>query len=176
MPGHYYVRVTGGSSTAVFNYVLAVRAEALPSPTPETEPNDDGTPSLGNGMASFEGNDFSSANANGPFSMTTVVSAALTPAGDEDVFAVANTSNIPQEVYLETFNGGFGSCANNLDTQLRLRDAAGNVLAFGDDIGTGKFCSFVAYVIPVGGTVYAHVIDFGDNTAAPAYSLHISFP
>jgi hypothetical protein len=31
-------------------------------------------------------------------------------------------------------------------------------------------------VIPPATTVYAHVIDFGDNTAAAAYSLHVSFP
>ena len=42
--------------------------------------------------------------------------------------------------------------------------------------GTGRYCSFLAYVVPAGTTVYAHVIDFGDNTAAAAYSLHISFP
>ena len=83
---------------------------------------------------------------------------------------------VPAEVYLETFNGEFGACASNLDTQIRIRDAAGTVLAFDDDAGTARFCSFLAYVVPAGATVYAHVIDFGDNTISPAYSLHISFP
>jgi len=52
-----------------------VRAETLPTATPETEPNDDGTPSVGNGMGSFEGNDFSSAAANGPYSADTLITA-----------------------------------------------------------------------------------------------------
>jgi len=176
-PGTYFIRVTGnGSTTTIASYVLAVRAETLPAPTPETEPNDDGTPSLGNGMRSFEGNDFSSAAANGPYSADTLITGALDPAGDEDVFAIKNTGTSPAEVYLETFNGGFGACADGLDTQIRIRDAAGNVLAFDDDASLGRFCSFLPYVVPAGSTVYAHVIDFGDNTAAPAYSLHVSFP
>jgi len=175
-PGTYFVRVTANSATATFAYVLAVRAESLPAPTAETEPNDDGTPAIGNGMSTFEGNDFAIAAAGGPYGDDAVVSGALDPAGDEDVFAIANASTGPAEVYLETFNGDFGACAAGLDTQLRIRDASGNLLAFDDDAGTGRFCSFLAYVIPAGTTVYAHVIDFGDNTAAPAYSLHISFP
>ena len=176
-PGTYFIRVTGNSSTTtIASYVLAVRAETLPTPTPETEPNDDGTPALGNGMGSFEGNDFSSAAANGPFSADTLIAAALEPAGDEDVFAIQNTGTTPAEVTLEIFNGGFGACTDSLDTQIRIRDAAGNVLAFDDDAGMGRFCSFLPYLVSAGMTVYAHVIDFGDNTAAPAYSLHISFP
>jgi len=175
-PGTYFIRVNGNSATSVFRYVLAVRAVMLPAPTPETEPNDDGTPDIGNGMASFEGNDFSAAAANGPFSADTLVTGALNPIGDEDVFAIRNAGATPAEVYLETFNGGFGACTDGLDTQIRIRDASGTVLAFDDDASTGRFCSFLPYVIPPTTTVYAHVIDFGDNTTAAAYSLHISFP
>ena len=175
-PGTYFIKVNGNSSTAVFSYVLAVRRELLPADTPETEPNDDGTPAIGDGMGTFEGNDFSAANANGPYAADTVIAAALNPVGDEDVFAIRNAGATPAEVYLETFNGGFGACTNGLDTQIRIRDAAGTVLAFDDDASTGRFCSFLPYVIPPATTVYAHVMDFGDNTAAAAYSLHISFP
>ena len=75
-PGTYFVRVNGNSATATFAYVLAVRAETLPAATPETEPNDDGTPVIGNGMGSFEGNDFAIANADGPFSADAVVTPA----------------------------------------------------------------------------------------------------
>jgi hypothetical protein len=175
-PGTYFVKVNGNSATSVFGYVLAVRAEMLPADTPETEPNDDGTPEIGNGMGSFEGNDFSVANAHGSYSDDTVVTGALTPVGDEDVFAIRNDGSTPAEIYLETFNGGFGACADGLDTQIRIRDVSGAVLAFDDDASTGRFCSFLPYVIPPATTVYAHVIDFGDNTTAAAYSLHISFP
>ena len=172
--GTYFVRVSGNSATSTFPYILAVRAETLPAATPEAEPNDDGATATG--MSTFEGTDFSAAAANGPYSADTVVAGALDPAGDEDVFAISNAGATPAEVYLETFNGGFGACTSGLDTQLRIRDASGTVLAFDDDAGTGRFCSFLAYVIPIGTTVYAHVIDFGDNTAAAACSLHISFP
>ncbi|HXU03992.1 MAG TPA: hypothetical protein VN903_23685, partial [Polyangia bacterium] len=170
------LRINANSATATFAYVLAVRVETLPAPTPETEPNDDGSPSVGNGMSTAEGNDFSIANANGPFTADTVISAALTPAGDEDVFAIRNDGAAPAEVYLETFNGGFGLCTGSVDTQIRIRDASGTTLAFDDDAGTGRFCSFLPYIIPAATTVYAHVIDFGDNTAVAAYSLHVSFP
>jgi len=175
-PGTYFVKVNGNSSTSVFRYVLAVRAEILPAGRPETEPNDDGTPEIGNGMGSFEGNDFSVANSHGSFGADTVITAALTPVGDEDVFAIRNDGATPAEIYLETFNGGFGACADGLDTQIRIRDVTGVVLAFDDDASNGRFCSFLPYVIPPTTTVYAHVIDFGDNTTAAAYSLHISFP
>jgi hypothetical protein len=175
-PGTYYVRVTPNSASATFNYVLAVRGESLPAATAETEPNEDGTPSTGNGTSTFEGNDFSAANGNGPFSADTVITAALTPAGDEDVFAIRNPGTAPVEVYLETFNGGFAACTGSVDTQIRIRDASGTVLAFNDDASMSRTCSFLPYIIPAGATVYAHVIDFGDNTAAAAYSLHVSFP
>ena len=175
-PGTYFVKVNGNSSTSVFRYVLAVRAEILPAGRPETEPNDDGTPEIGNGMGSFEGNDFSVANSHGSFGADTVITAALTQVGDEDVFAIRNDGATPAEIYLETFNGGFGACADGLDTQIRIRDVTGVVLAFDDDASNGRFCSFLPYVIPPTTTVYAHVIDFGDNTTAAAYSLHISFP
>ena len=175
-PGTYFVRVNANGATSTFGYVLAVRAEAIPAATAEAEPNEDGTPSIGNGMGSFEGNNFSIATAGGPFSADALVTGALMPTGDEDVFAIGNTGTDPVEVYLETANGGFGACTTGLDTQIRIRDASGAVLAFSDDAGMNRFCTFLPYVIPAGTTVYAHVIDFGDNTTAAAYSLHVSFP
>jgi hypothetical protein len=175
-PGTYFVKVNANSGTATFGYVLAVRTDTLPAATAETEPNDDGLPEIGNGVDSFPGNDFAIATAGGPFSADALITGALMPTGDEDVFAISNTGADPVEVYLETFNGGFGACTGGLDTQIRIRDASSAVLAFSDDANMNRFCSFLAYVIPAGTTVYAHVIDFGDNTTAAAYSLHISFP
>lgn len=175
-PGTYFVRVNANSATSTFGYVLAVRAETIPAPTAETEPNDDGSPAIGNGLDSFPGNDFAIPTAGDPLGADALITGGLTPTGDEDVFAIRNDGTDPAEVYLETFNGGFGACTAGLDTQLRIRDASGAVLAFGDDAGLNRFCSFLAYVIPAGTTVYAHVIDFGDNTTAAAYSLHVSFP
>ena len=48
-------------------------------------------------------------------------------------------------------------------------------IAFDDDSGPSS-CSFLAYTLPAGTTVYAHVIDFGDDSAIASYGLAISFP
>ena len=90
-------------------------------------------PAIGNGLDSFPGNDFSIDTAGGPFSADALITGALMPTGDEDVFAISNTGTDPVEVYFETFNGGFGACTGGLDTQIRIRDASGAVLAFSDD-------------------------------------------
>jgi len=171
-----FVRVTASSPSSTFAYVLGVRFETLTAAVPETEPNEDGSPSVGNGTSTAEGNDFSIANANGPFTADTVINGAFNPAGDEDVFAIRNDGSSPAEVNLGIHYGGFGVCADNLDTQIRIRDASGTVLAFDDDAGTSGRCSFLSYVIPPATTVYAHVIDSGDDTAQTSYNLHVSFP
>ena len=136
-PGTYFVRVNANGAD--------VDVRLRPRGARRNHPHGDGRdrtqrrrhPAIGNGMASFEGNNFAIASAGGPFSADTLVTGAFTPAGDEDVFAISNTGASPAEVYLETFNGGFGACTSGLDTQIRIRDASGAVLAFGDDAGTG---------------------------------------
>jgi cysteine-rich repeat protein len=55
---------------------------------PEREPNEDGTPEVGD---SSDGNDFSTMNANYSYEADTIISATLEPAGDEDVFMVTNS-------------------------------------------------------------------------------------
>ena len=59
-----FVRVAASSPSSTFAYVLGVRFETLTAAVPETEPNEDGSPSVGNGTSTAEGNDFSIANAN----------------------------------------------------------------------------------------------------------------
>jgi cysteine-rich repeat protein len=139
--------------------------------TPESEPNEDGTPSTGG--AGIGGNDYSSATANGPYSGTTRISGALNPAGDEDVFAVTNTGATARSVRFSTFTAVGGTCPS-ADTGLNVRDAAGTVLVSDDDGGDG-FCSLTTYSIPPGGTVYVHVTDYGDNGALLSYFLDIVF-
>jgi len=154
----------------------------------EIEPNEDGTPQTGG--SGIAGNDFDGAGgiavmnadsngaidvANGP----TAVLAALTPAGDEDVFAITNTSTVPQRVRFDIWNTdvGFGAgvaCGTSIDTGLNLRDAAGTVLASNDDRnGAADRCSALSFVILPGQTVYAHVTEFGDNGAIAGYGLQI---
>src|SRR5262249_27810790 len=55
----------------------------------EIEPNHDGPADVGGGV---DGNDCSAGNAQGPFSSDTIIHGVLSPAGDEDVFAIHNPS------------------------------------------------------------------------------------
>ena len=143
--------MNANGATSTFGYVLAVRAEAIPAATPETEPNDDGTPFDRQRHGQLRGQQLlPSPPRAAPSAPTRWSRARSAPTGDEDVFAISNTGAGPAEVYLETFNGGFGACTTGLDTQIRIRDASGAVLAFADDAGTGRFCSFLPYVIPAG--------------------------
>ena len=141
--------------------------------TPEVEPNDDGMPEVRQtGESSLDGNDFSSADANGPYSENTLIEAAFSVAGDEDVYALTNTTGSAVDVTLTTYGSTFGAC--NLDTVINIRDAAGTRLARNDDSGIG-LCSELVYSLGAGETVYVHLVEYGDN-ATGAYLLHIRFP
>ncbi len=168
LPGIYALAVSSAYSYTPFNYVLS--AVLTPTAIPvvaESEPNDDGS------VAMYT-NDFSAANADGPFTSDVVVTGALNPAGDEDVFAVTNPTGVSLLVRFETFEGAIGQCSA-IDTYLYLRDAAGMLLASNDDSGL-NFCSLLTYTIPAGGTVYAQVTDFSDNNVIAGYLLRIDFP
>lgn len=73
----------------------------------EREPNDDGSPAIGD-------DDFAAAAAEGPFAGSIVLHGALDPAGDEDVFAFAAAGRLTAR-------------ADGL--LLRLRDPSGKILA-----------------------------------------------
>jgi cysteine-rich repeat protein len=149
----------------------------------EIEPNEDGTPQTGGTTVS--GNDFdatavANANANGAFDLgagPANVTAALTPLGDEDVFAITNSASAQVAVRFDIWNTstGFGegvACATSIDTVLTIRSAAGDLLAQNDDRnGAADRCSTLSYTIAPGATVYAHVIFYDDDVLAPAYGL-----
>ena len=135
----------------------------------ESEPNDDGSPSVG--AQGIAGNDFSSLQADGPFSSTTVVSASIFPAGDEDVFAVTNPHGAVVTARLQTFGeAGLDSCPG--DTGIHVRDAVGVSLAVSDDEGAGP-CSRLAFELAAGQTLYVHVAEFADNDEIASYFLLI---
>jgi hypothetical protein len=153
---------------------------------PELEPNDDGSPSVGAGA---DGNDFSAANAQGPFPGDVIIAAAFQVPGDEDVFSVQNTAAAPALVRLDTFDPAIGlglPCGSfttgALDTVISLRNAAGALLPNGfslaqnDERGTGDSCSGLDFTLQPGQTIFAHVLVFGDNKAFPNYLLVIDFP
>jgi cysteine-rich repeat protein len=56
-------------------------AQCQSEATAESEPNDDT-------QVASQTNDFSSANAQGPYSTDTLIKAAISPSGDDDCFAV----------------------------------------------------------------------------------------
>lgn len=151
-------------------------AECRAEWVPEVEPNDDGTPETG---GSIEGNDFDSSSANGPFGDDVVISAALTPSGDEDVFELANEGSFAVSVRLDVYSQDLGvgvACGDSIDSQLYVRAADGTQLAANDDrSGSEDACSGLDIIIPAGSSVFAHVLDFGDNTEIPAYLLRASF-
>ena len=208
--GTYFARVTSHNlATVIATYHLAIRVTAqcgngkiegsemcddgnlvngdactatcqLP-PTLETEPNQFGTATAG---TSNTGNDFGTALAsysNGPYTSSVYLKGAITPAGDEDLYAIRNPTTGPLKVHFETFGpDGVGTCnfgtpLTSVDTYLNIRDASGAKLAGDDDSGI-DYCSMLDYTIPAMTTVYAHVLYYDDSKAIPNYFLFVKFP
>jgi cysteine-rich repeat protein len=134
--------------------------------TTETEPNDDGMVAPGT-------NDFSAANANGPYTADALIAASIEPVGDDDVFAISNPGPGYIIVALETYGPVPGQCPAGVDTVLFLHAATGLQLAVNDDGGINSCSLLTGIPIPPGTTLYARVIDFGDNSAIASYHLHI---
>ncbi|MBK6514128.1 MAG: DUF4215 domain-containing protein [Polyangiaceae bacterium] len=133
----------------------------------ETEPNDDGATATAT-------NDFLAAAANGPFSVDTMISGAISPAGDDDVYAVTNPTASPIIFTAETFSNAAGTACVTTDTDIRVRDAGGAQLALSQDEGQGA-CSHISYQLNPGQTLYLHVIENGDNAALAAYFMKVTF-
>lgn len=135
----------------------------------ESEPNDDGAVSMGGG--STTGNDFSSAMAGTPITADRLIDAKIMPVGDEDVFAIRNTTGAARSVTVTTL--GPSQCGS-MDTYLHIRDMAGASLASDDDSADGN-CSKVTYSVPAMTTVFAHVFEYGDDAVIAAYQVYIQF-
>jgi len=152
----------------------------------ELEPNEDGATATGG--AGIAGNDFdvggvlavNNATAQGVVDVATTGRtwlATLTPAGDEDVFAVTNSGTSPIEVTVDTWDPATGlgrACPSTVDTGINVRDAAGAVLTSNDQRVTGDNCSRVVFVVAAGQSRYVHVTEFGDNSAITRYVAQIS--
>jgi cysteine-rich repeat protein len=117
--------------------------------------NDDGT--LG-----VNTNDFSAVNADGPFSSSVIIHGTINPVGDDDVFAITNPTASAILINLETFDSTLGACAI-IDTNLFIRNAAGTQLANDDDTGINSCSKITGFSLAANTTVYAQVIEFGDN-------------
>lgn len=147
----------------------------------EIEPNEDGTPSTGG--STINGNDFGSANAlaNGVVTASTTFVATLSPVGDEDVFAIRNTTASPVQVQLDVWNlaTGFGigvPCGTSLDTAMHLRDAAGVSSASNDDRnGAADRCSTLTVTLAANQTSFVHVSEYGDDATSGVYALAVRY-
>ncbi|MEZ4398828.1 MAG: DUF4215 domain-containing protein [Kofleriaceae bacterium] len=160
----------------------------------EIEPNEDGTPSTGG--SGIAGNDFDIGGtlavdnataqgvilaSGGAVNVLAALSVGAAPgtAGDEDVFAIRNDTAAAVELRVDVWNraAGFGlgvACGTSIDTGLNLRDAAGVVLASNDDRnGATDRCSGAGLVLAPGATVYAHVVEYGDDVVIPEYGVQI---
>ncbi|MBZ5714274.1 DUF4215 domain-containing protein [Nannocystis pusilla] len=132
----------------------------------EVEPNDDA-------MVAIGVNDFSTVNAQGPFTGDALIEAAIQPAGDDDIYAVQNTGANPVVMRLETFGaGGPGTC-QTIDTVIEVRNAANQLLEDDDQDGINSCSLITNFVVPPGETLYVRVIDWQDNGAIAKYFLDI---
>lgn len=139
----------------------------------ETEPNS-APISTGTGTT---GNNFSSTVFNGPFTSTVSVLGSLSPAGDEDVFALSAPATGAATFTLEVRLPNGMPCTSTLadDTFLHIRNAAGTSLASVDDSGgTSGWCSRLTFVAAAGTTVYAHLLKNGDSSVMAGYRLNIT--
>jgi cysteine-rich repeat protein len=145
----------------------------------EVERNDDGTPNTGGvtdntgAEAVIVGDDFSAANANGPF-VNAIISATFDPIGDEDVFEVVNPSTFGVVFSVETStNSDFSACLD-LDTGINLRDANGLLLASDDDIEGVSTCSLISdFALAPGESAFVHITVFPDDVAHGDYFLRM---
>ncbi|MGK4009308.1 DUF4215 domain-containing protein [Sorangium sp. So ce1036] len=120
------------------------------------------------------------ADANGALLPGGLVSGALDPAGESDVFAVRLTT--VSDLRLETFDSsGPGRCAEGVDTALTLLAPDGATVLAADDDGGAGACSLIDPTGPGGaaarrlppGTYYVRVGSFPEQPRAD-YTLRIS--
>jgi len=87
----------------------------------------------------------------------------LQQAGDHDLFAVSLQAGATYTITLSGHASGAGTLA---DPYLQLRDGAGNLLAFNDDIVDGSNSdSSITFTAPTGGTYYVDAGAFVDGYA-----------
>ncbi|MCK6549988.1 DUF4215 domain-containing protein, partial [Myxococcota bacterium] len=161
------------------SFTTTPKCQVEPGHYYEQEPNDDGTPSTSSDFLASAANPAGSA-----FTGTTIIHGAITPVGDDDVFAVRNDTTFPVTVRFDVYNAapGYGldvACGASIDTNFFVLDAAGATLTSNDDRnGAADRCSGLSYAVGAGVTVYARLIRYGDGTAipAPGYLLRITVP
>lgn len=172
---------TGGGGTPVPSPTPIPTPTAAPTPTPtptascvpppgvgESEPND--------GPARVGISDYSQGLAQGPYTADITLSGRISPAGDEDAFAIRNPTGASINVHIFVR----GQCetapaAGPGDLVLDVYDNTGTKVTSSDDGGVGFCPEFLALAIPASTTYYLNLRDFGDNDPG-CYSLTLDFP
>lgn len=155
----------------------------------EQEPNDDGLPNTG--AFGIAGNDFdvggvavANATAQGVIDAAggdAIRVAAIGVAGDEDVFAVTNTTASSKSVRVDVWNGavGFGpgrACGSSIDLGLTLRASTGAALADNNDRnGSADRCPGLTFALLPNRTLYVHVVESGDDQVVTKYGVEFRF-
>jgi cysteine-rich repeat protein len=146
----------------------------------EVEPNDDGI--ADQAFATVNTNDFNDtarANADAFLVVTSDIGirGAIGAAGDEDSFAIQNTSSSSVSVDLRVWTTRIPCPLNvaDTDTVLSVFDTNGARLTFNDDENLGNGCSALTHTLAPGEKVYAVVSMYNDNIAAGRYELLIDF-
>ena len=80
---------------------------------------------------------------------------------------------VKMDVWLRLATFGYGrSCGITMDASLTVRDATGAILAQNDDRNpSNDRCPGLTYTIGAGQTVYAQVVEYGDNTPVNSYAI-----
>jgi cysteine-rich repeat protein len=150
--------------------------DPVPSVLFESEPNEDGTPSVADPFESnFFGNDFSVANADGSITEDTLIFASRDPAGDEDVFEISNTRANPTLLFISTGTTSPGRCDefHNSLLQLLLRHETGDVTAISKR-HAGACSRIDRFLLQPGESIFAHTFFLTDELSEPGdYLLDI---
>jgi hypothetical protein len=80
------------------------------------------------------------ATAQGPAVASAGFTAAINPMDDVDCFSLTVPAN---GSLVLTTGDGYGGCPGNMDTVVRLYDAAGTMIAENDDISRVNYCSMI---------------------------------
>ncbi|WP_437998556.1 DVUA0089 family protein [Sorangium sp. So ce185] len=195
-PGEYLVsvQISPAAEPATFDYTLSLTLDtsvcgdgALEGP----ELCDDGNTVGGDGCSAaceldtprpeVEPNDTAAeADARAALRPNALVSGAIAPLGDVDVFAFEVPS--VAEILLATFSpGSLSACVQGVDTFLQLLDVDGATVLASDDDSGPEACSLIdASVAPWAtqlqpGTYYVAVEEFSNDATIPGYNLLVVF-
>jgi cysteine-rich repeat protein len=139
----------------------------------EVEPNDNPTTTVCNCLG---GDGFDPTRAQGVFDADVVIQAAISPAGDEDVFSIYNPNIVARNVVVSTWGpDGVGTCDGFPDTWMNIKDGDGTNVVPGNDNGPVGGCSQITYALPPGTIVYVQVLDYGDDMTYDKYFVQIDF-